>query len=1181
MAARPFLSIGIEELEKAFDAQRDDPAFLKLLIAELQNRRTQRATKLRERAVQALGVAPKKSKPTPAAPIAPTPSGRGEPSPPTPHPPDPVTQTPPQSPPRTSPARPTPKPSIFARATTDITGLSEPERIMLTWTALEVLSPQSFRRPEDLAAGERYRIAYFGDGNLPWENGGEKSRPKYRLYYQVVLGTIDMENSVTQLLSVYTDKRAERPQTKGEGILATILVDREGRPVEDDAVALSSFAWGVPVALNGNLTGLGNWQSAERSLLDALDQRIRRVEGTGKPAPLSRADIEGAHDWLVEQLGVPLELVKRPAFCVRMYQWFKLDDTPDTLLLNSFFLPDLDRARRLFQEGKATPNLKRYVGQTQPASRRDLLRDSEAIKDALNPAKIPMGRWPAAGWYPLVALQQAAVNLAAHHLHDDGILAVNGPPGTGKTTLLRDVVAHVVTERAAVMATYTDPENAFTNSKQRVKKGQAFLWMYELDEKLRGFEIVVASSNNKAVENVSAELPGLAAVANGAFPKGYFKTVSDTLLERDTWGMVAAVLGNASNRFKFSQRFWWNDDFGMSRYLQHAVGTPSFIIEELENGEKIKRPPIVVTKEKPPADKDEALRRWRLARNKFKEAEAAVIRVLDDATTLAALPGQITDTDATIAQLTPEVSAADERLNHLVAIQPTAKAEEQQARSDYHIAKRALEQTLNMKPAFLSRLFNRENFRRWQASYRAAIQTSKKSQNTFQYAEQRHIQITADLRQELSNLERTVARLEDLRGQRDNLARRFGTLESELGGTSIDQRYFQRSHEERQFAAPWIDGAAARKRDDLFEAAMELHRAFIDAAARPLRHNMGLLMDSFGTRSFGTDEKDRLIPHLWSSLFLAVPVVSTTFASVARMFSGLGNQDIGWLLIDEAGQALPQAAVGALMRSQRAVVVGDPLQIEPVVVLPESLTEAICKEFQIDETRYNAPSASAQTLADAATPYFASFETKTGSRDVGVPLLVHRRCADPMFSISNSIAYENLMVQAKANRRSLIAEVLGPSNWINVEGAGQEKWCPNEGDAVLELLRKLKAGGIAPDLYIVTPFVVVQDRLRDLVRSSGILNDWVEDIVRWPYDRIGTVHTVQGREAEAVIFVLGAPMPQQKGARNWAGGRPNLLNVAVSRAQERLYVVGNRRLWREAGVFSELDSAFLTTGETT
>lgn len=95
--------------------------------------------------------------------------------------------------------------------------------------------------------------------------------------------------------------------------------------------------------------------------------------------------------------------------------------------------------------------------------------------------------------------------------------------------------------------------------------------------------------------------------------------------------------------------------------------------------------------------------------------------------------------------------------------------------------------------------------------------------------------------------------------------------------------------------------------------------------------------------------------------------------------------------------------------------------------------------------------------------------------------------------------------------------------------------------------------------------------MRRAILESGVLHDWVSDPGQWVLDRVGTVHTVQGREAEAVIFVLGAPLAHQSGARGWAGGQPNLLNVAITRAQERLYVIGNRRVWREAGVFAELD----------
>ncbi|MBP2310738.1 AAA domain-containing protein [Azospirillum soli] len=147
------------------------------------------------------------------------------------------------------------------------------------------------------------------------------------------------------------------------------------------------------------------------------------------------------------------------------------------------------------------------------------------------------------------------------------------------------------------------------------------------------------------------------------------------------------------------------------------------------------------------------------------------------------------------------------------------------------------------------------------------------------------------------------------------------------------------------------------------------------------------------------------------------------------------------------------------------------------------------------------------------------------------------------------------------------------SSRAEVSGAAEDKWCPQEGATVLSLLHRLDAAGMeTPDLYIVTPFVIVADNLRRMLTDRGAWpRRWGDDPAAWARER-GDVHTVQGREAEAVIFVLGAPGPQQDGARRWAGGRPNLLNVAVTRAKEVVYVVGNRRLWKVAGVFQELDA---------
>lgn len=78
------------------------------------------------------------------------------------------------------------------------------------------------------------------------------------------------------------------------------------------------------------------------------------------------------------------------------------------------------------------------------------------------------------------------------------------------------------------------------------------------------------------------------------------------------------------------------------------------------------------------------------------------------------------------------------------------------------------------------------------------------------------------------------------------------------------------------------------------------------------------------------------------------------------------------------------------MRARRSMIVGDPLQIPPVVSLPERLNAEICKFFKIDMPVWAAPEASTQTLADRASQYQASFRSDQGPRRVGVPLLVHR-----------------------------------------------------------------------------------------------------------------------------------------------------------------------------------------------
>jgi superfamily I DNA and/or RNA helicase len=178
-----------------------------------------------------------------------------------------------------------------------------------------------------------------------------------------------------------------------------------------------------------------------------------------------------------------------------------------------------------------------------------------------------------------------------------------------------------------------------------------------------------------------------------------------------------------------------------------------------------------------------------------------------------------------------------------------------------------------------------------------------------------------------------------------------------------------------------------------------------------------------------------------------------------------------------------------------------------------------------------------------------------------------------MFGMSNRIAYDGQMVQVPRPRDTgAIGAILGPSKWFDIDGEAQSKWCPAEGDLVVTVLKKITAAGITdPDLFIITPFrIVAQEMRRRLERESQLLSSLRVDANEWANTRVGTIHTVQGREADTVIFVLGAPKASQNGARVWAAGTPNILNVAVSRAKQNLYVVGSRGAWSGIGHAREL-----------
>lgn len=354
-------------------------------------------------------------------------------------------------------------------------------------------------------------------------------------------------------------------------------------------------------------------------------------------------------------------------------------------------------------------------------------------------------------------------------------------------------------------------------------------------------------------------------------------------------------------------------------------------------------------------------------------------------------------------------------------------------------------------------------------------------------------------------------------------------------------------------------------RSELFAAAMALHEAWLAETSRVnggFRGNLMAISHILQGKSPTTADDTKLA---WQSAFLLLPVISSTFASIARLFRHVEPATFGWVFIDEAGQAVPQAAVGAIWRAARVFSIGDPFQIEPICTIPAEVLDGMAKSKIQDYTLSYSPSLiSVQNLMDRASLFGSHRSVREESYWLGSPLRVHRRCQEPMFAIANAIAYENSMLLATPPSTS---PSLHPSCWWDIGGnASSKHYVPQQGMALVRLLTDLLAHMNEPDIYVISPFREVIAQIKHLLIEDKELNKLFKQkflipLSHWTRQAIGTVHTFQGKQATAVFLVLGADKTLLS-ALQWASQKPNLLNVAVTRAKDRFYVIGDYDLWK-------------------
>lgn len=1018
-----------------------------------------------------------------------------------------------------------------------------PTNLLAYWRACELFAPQPLQR----LVGKDARVTTVDATTkvLPWHpshplHREHKLGAKQAWRHIVYLGVYSVDQAfgdVRKRFPADGENARELPQA-GRSALAAVLVADDGRPLLA-SIQLASCGWAVSVALREGLDAVGRggfdqsaWGFREelRDLLAPADDDTMASALAAKGEPVGRPVEAGD---LHECVGAAAELLQLD----RLHKTHHLRSAREIAIvstrvgtreryegrgrefLNSFFAADLREVGEAAAKDDIGRALRSYL-KPEKGPRVDVEENLKYVRRALTPNATGAGRWLSDASEQAAVGQQLALNSLEGDLH-----AVNGPPGTGKTTLLRDLVASVVVARAERLAELDTPEEAFGEA-----IGFAGRRVHPLKKTLAGHELVLACQTNAAAANVTAEIPAADAICS-EWKAEHFAEIGTSLLNppgceptRSAWGLIAGVLGNRANNSAFLNSFWWG---GFKNVL-----------------------------------KDEAAPSWEGAVADFRAAQEKVEALRYG---LAGYADPLEEREEVQEQLAtlPKVDLAD--LHEAESELEEYGRVTGEAETNLEHQRRLLAEHSHGRPPLWSRVLaeqvgGRLRLRRgrlaeaqsWQArdealtrglaeAKRKHIEATSRARAAAQRVHELTEQVRASER-EREGLERQLAELDDLIPRlRENWEQRYTAPYPDTDWEAVEAR------ERREREAPWSSEEFNRARSELFLAALAVHKAFILNAKEKMGDNLRAASELISGKA--NDASAKAARTVWQSLFLAVPLVSTTFASVSYLFRHLGRESLGWLLIDEAGQATPQAAVGALWRAKRAIVVGDPLQLEPIVQLPKSIEQRLRERHNI-ETDGVMPDPSVQRFADLASPVGTYRGDEHERVWVGIPLNVHRRCEAPMFDISNRIAYRGQMINCTPERSDL---ALPESHWIDVpsESAGSN-WLPREGEALKDLLDGLRYRLPAVNLdfssvFLITPFRAVATRIEHTARD-------------YPGLTAGTIHRAQGREAEIVILILGGD-PAKPGARAWAAQKPNLLNVAVSRARRRLYVIGDREAW--------------------
>ncbi|HDP7830362.1 TPA: DNA helicase, partial [Escherichia coli] len=286
------------------------------------------------------------------------------------------------------------------------------------------------------------------------------------------------------------------------------------------------------------------------------------------------------------------------------------------------------------------------------------------------------------------------------------------------------------------------------------------------------------------------------------------------------------------------------------------------------------------------------------------------------------------------------------------------------------------------------------------------------------------------------------------------------------------------------------------------------------------------------------------------------------------------------LIVDEAGQVLPEVAAASFALAKKALVIGDTEQIAPIWnclpvtdmgnMLEENIISGGTQEELINT--YTHVCGSGKSAASGSVMQVAQFNSHyqyDPKFERGMYLYEHRRCFNNIIGYCNSLCYHGKLQPKRGMEKGTIFPAMG---YLHIDGRGMKpnggsRYNPLEAETIAAWLVAHKDDierHYGEPLYkvvgVVTPFSAQVNAIKTSLRKLEINGKDEEGSLT-----VGTVHSLQGAERAIVLF---SPVYSKHEDGRFLDSNSSILNVAVSRAKDSFLVFGDMDLIEMQPAFS-------------